>query len=122
MVLFETRLQSFQNLNALFDRGFGDIDFLEAPRQRPIFFKNTPVFLIGGRAQAFEFAVGEYGFNQVGGIHGPTGCGTGTNNGMNFINKQHRSRVLFELGQNRLETFFKITAILGAGQQRTQIQ
>ncbi|MNC24850.1 hypothetical protein D3C75_729180 [compost metagenome] len=52
----------------------------------------------------------------------PTGCGTRTNNGMNFINKQDAVLILLKLFKQRFETFLKITTVFGARQQRTNIQ
>ena len=53
MVRFKTRFQALENFYRVRDRGFIDINFLEAPREGVILFKNAPVFGIGGCANAF---------------------------------------------------------------------
>ncbi|MNR19194.1 hypothetical protein D3C85_1359690 [compost metagenome] len=41
---------------------------------------------------------------------------------MDFIDKQDAAGVLLQLFQQRFKAFFKITAVFGACQQRTDIQ
>ena len=41
---------------------------------------------------------------------------------MDFVDEQHRARLLLELGKHRLQALFEITAILRTGDQRTEIE
>ncbi len=122
VVRFILRLQAVDNLYRLFDRRLGDINFLEATRQSTVFLKDVAELLIGGRAHHADLAAGEQRFDQVCGINLSTRRGTRPDNGVDLVDKQNAVAVLFELLQQRLETFLKVTAVLGAGQQRANIQ
>src|SRR5438046_2381006 len=54
VVRLETRLQAAQDCDCLLDRRLGDVDLLEAPRQRMILFEHAAVLVVGRRADAFQ--------------------------------------------------------------------
>ncbi len=122
VVLFETVLQAAQDIAGLIDGRFDHVDFLETTRQRPVLFEDVAVFLIGGRADAFQITGRQRRLEQVRGVHGPARSRTGADDGVNFVNEQHGVRLLAQLRQHRLEALLEIAAILGAGQQRAHVE
>ncbi len=41
---------------------------------------------------------------------------------MNFINKQNRTRIITNFGDNALQALFEITTIFGASDQRAHVE
>lgn len=117
VVRFILGLQAVDDLNGLFRRRFGDIDLLEAARQSAILFEDVAELLVGGRADHPDLAARQQRFDQVGGIHLPTGSRTGADDGMNFIDEQDAVLILLQLLEQRLEAFLEVAAVFGAGQQ-----
>ena len=115
-------LQATQNLDRIFNARLGNIDLLEPAHQRAVLLKVIAEFLVGGRANAPERAALQRGLQQVGRIHGTTGCRARTDDGMNFINKENRIRMGLKFRDHSLDAFFKITPIASAGQQRPKIK
>ena len=72
VVLFKTGFQALENFDGFGHGGLDDIDFLEAARQRGIFFKNAPVLGEGGGTNALELARRKRGLEQVAGVQGAT--------------------------------------------------
>ena len=56
VVLLKPRLETLQNLNGLVDRGFVDIDLLEATRQGVVLLEDATVLVVGGGANAAQAA------------------------------------------------------------------
>jgi len=54
VVLLVDRLQPPQDLDGFGDRGFGDLDFFEPPRQGAVFLEVVFVLLVGGGADAAQ--------------------------------------------------------------------
>ena len=48
VMLFEPASQAMQNLHSLLNRGFDDIDLLEAARQGPVLLEDAAEFGVGG--------------------------------------------------------------------------
>ncbi len=122
VVRFVLRFQAVDDLHRFFNGRFSNVDFLEATRQGAVFFENIAELLVGGRANYPDLAAGEQRFNQVGRIHLATRGSTGTDDSVDLIDKQDAVGILLQLFQQRFEPFFKITAVFGSGQQRTDIQ
>jgi hypothetical protein len=122
MVLFKMRLQTLQNLEGIFNAWFVNVDFLETPGQRAVLLENTPEFLKGRRANATDLAGTEHRLEQVRRIHHTARRRTGTNNGMNLIDKQYGMIFFFEIRQQSFETLLEITPVLGACQQSAQVK
>jgi hypothetical protein len=70
VVALEAVLQAAQDLHRLLDRRLGDVDLLEAARQRAVLLEDIAVFLIRGRADALEIARGQHRLQEIRGIHG----------------------------------------------------
>ena len=63
VMLFVAGLQAAQNVDRVLHRGLRDVDFLEAPRQCMIFLEYAAVLVVGGRADAAQFAIIESRFD-----------------------------------------------------------
>ena len=122
VMFLEARLQAFEDLHGFGHRRLDHVDLLEAPCQRAVFLEHATVFLERGRTDTAQLTRCQHRLDQVAGIHGATGCRTGTDDGVDFVDEQHRARMLLQLGQHRLQALLEIAAILGAGDQRTEVQ
>ena len=122
VVRFVLRFQTVDDLHGFFNRGFSHIDFLETTRQGTIFLKDVAELLIRCGTNHADLTAGEQRFDQVSGIHLATRGRTGTDDGVDLIDKQNAVGVLLELFQKRLKAFFKIAAVFSARQQRANIQ
>jgi hypothetical protein len=122
VVFLEARLEALEDLDAVGDRRLDDVDLLEAPRQRAILLEHAAVFLERGRADAAQLAAGEHGLDQVGRVHRATRCGTGTDDRVDFVDEQDRAGLLLELADDGLEALLEVAAVLGAGNERTEVE
>jgi hypothetical protein len=122
MVLFVPGLEAPQNIHRVLHRGLGDVDFLEAPRQRVVLLENAAVLVVGRGTDAAQLAVGQGGLDEVRGIHDAARSRTGADDGMNLIDEQNGAGLLLDLGQHRLEALLEVAAVLGARHQRTHVQ
>ena len=122
VVGFVLRLQALQDLDRLAHGRLDDVDLLEAPGQRAILLEDPAVFLEGGRADAAQLAAGQHRLDQVGGVHGPAAGGTGADDGVDLVDEQDRVRQLLQRRQHALQALLEIAAVLGAGDQRAEVE
>ncbi|OPZ84661.1 MAG: hypothetical protein BWY75_02656 [bacterium ADurb.Bin425] len=80
-----------------------------------------PVLVHGGGADALKFTTSQCWFQNVGGVDGAFG-GTGTNQGMQFIDNQHDIAGSSDFIHDLFETLFELAAILGTGHQKTDVE
>ena len=104
------------------DRRLVDIDFLETPRQGPVFFDLVFVLLVGGRADAAQNTGLQRGFQQIGGIHRAAAGGPGADDGMHLIDKEDGVFLLLDGGHHAFQAFFKIAPVFGAGDQGAHVE
>ena len=122
VMLFVIGLQAAQNLDRVFHARFRHIDLLEPAHQGAVLFKVRAVFLIRGRADAFQRAALQGGFQQVRCVHRAAAGRARTDDGVDFIDKQDRVVMLFEFCNDRLEAFLEIAAITRTGEQRAHVE
>ena len=80
------------------------------------------VFIHGGGADRLQFATGEGGFHHIAGIHG-TGGGTGTDDLMEFVDKEDDFAFgALDFFDGAFEAFFKFTAEATAGEHAAEIK
>ena len=87
-----------------------------------VFIENRTVFVVSSRTDATQLSFCQCGFQQVGSIHGAAGNTSRSDNGMDFVHKQHRIRNLRQLFQHRFHPCFEVSSVLGARQQSAHIQ
>ncbi len=122
VVLLEARLQALEDLDAVGDRRLDDVDLLEAPRERAILLEHAAVFLERGRTDAAQLAVGEHRLDQVRRVHRAARRGTGADDRVDLVDEQDRARLFLELGDDGLQALLEVAAILGAGDQRAEVE
>ena len=122
VMLFEIRLQPLQDLDRIRHRWLCYVDFLETAGQRAIFFKVLTELFVRRRTHAAQFAALQGRFQQVGRIHRPTRCRTRTDHGVDFVDEQHRIRMIFHLCHYGLQPFLEITAVTRTSQQSPHIK
>ena len=122
VMLLEARLQSFQDLDRLCDRGLRHVDLLEPTRQRVILLEYHPVLVVRRRADAFERAGVERGLEQVRCVQRAAGRRAGADDRVDLVDEQDRLRIVDELLQHRLQALFEIAAVLRTGEQRAHVE
>ena len=122
VVRFEAALQAAQDGDGFLHRRLGHVDLLETARQGVIFLEYAAVFVVGGRADALQLPGGERGFEQVGRVQGPAGCGARADQRMDFVDEQDRVAIVQQLLQHRFQALLEIAAIFGAGEQCAHVQ
>ncbi|MNP21209.1 hypothetical protein D3C76_1138190 [compost metagenome] len=122
VMALEPALEPAQDAHGVFHRRLADIDLLEASRQGTVLLEDAAKLLEGSRANAANVARRQQRLEQVGCIHDPTRRRTGTDDGVDLIDEQDRLRAFAQLAEQRLETLLEVATVLGAGQQRTQVE
>ena len=122
VVLLEARAQPTQDLDGFGNRRLDDIDLLEAARERMVLLEDAAVLLVGRRADAAQLAVRQCGLDQVRGVHDATRGGARADHGVDLVNEQDGARQLLDFGQHGLQALFEVTAVLGARDQRAQVE
>ena len=122
MMLLEPRLEPVEDLDGFGDGGLADIDLLESSRQGSILLEDPAVFMVGRRSDAPQIAGCKHWLDEVGRIHDAAGRGAGADDGMDFVDEENCAFLFVQLREYRLQPFFEVAAILGTGEQRTEIE
>ena len=102
--------------------GFLNIDPLETPCQRRIFFNILSVFFIGRCAYDTQLAAGKRRFQNICGIQRTFRAAACTNQGMKFVNEQHNISMLLHRSDDTLHPFFKFAAVFRSRNQHGEIK
>ena len=121
-MILEARLEALQNLVGLRHGRLDHVDLLEPSRQRAILIEDAPILLIGRGAHALDLAGCQQRLEQVGCIHHPARCRARADDRVNLIDEEDRAFIFLELRQEHLEALLKVTPVLGARQQRAEIE
>ena len=122
MVQLVLLLEPAQDRDRVVDRGLGDVDRLEAPRQRRVLLDPLAVLVERGRADAVQVAARERRLQQVRRVHRPFGR-AGADERVHLVDEQHDLALRRgDLGQHRLEPLLELAAELGAGDERAEIE
>ena len=122
VVLFVPRLETLQYLEGFLHGGLHHIYLLEAPRERVVLFEDAAIFLVGGRANTAQLAIGKHGLDEIRGVHDATRSGTRTDDGVDFVDEEDGARLLVQFREHALQALFKVAAVLGAGNERAHVQ
>ena len=114
MVLFVVVTQSGQYLNGFGNRGRVDHNRLKPPGQCAIFFDVFTVFIDRCGTDTLNLSPRKRRLENIGSIEAALGT-AGTDNGVQFINKNYNIIIFLQLDHERLETLFELPAVLGAG-------
>ena len=122
VVLLVFVFQAAQDRDGVLDRRLGNEYRLEAPRQRGVLFDMLLVFVERGGADAMQLAARQRRLEQVGGVHGAVGL-AGADQRVHLVDEQHDAAVRgCDLVEHGLEPLLEFAAILGAGDQRAEVE
>ena len=122
MVFLKIGFEATQNFDRILDRGFVDVDLLEPAHQGPVLFKIVPVFFVGGRPHTAQKPTLQRRLKDIRSIHRAAAGRPGTNNRMNFIDKQDRPVGAFQFGHHGFQAFLEIAAVTGSGKKCAHIE
>ncbi len=112
---------ALQDLQRFLLRGLIHHHRLETPLQRRILFDVLPVLLQCRGADDLQLSPGQSRLQDIGRIQ----CAlrtAGTDNGMNFVNKQQDLTVILRLLNDPLDPLLKLAPVLGAGHHAGNVQ
>lgn len=113
--------QPLKDLDRMCGTGRLDDDRLEAAFEGVIFLDVLAVFVERGRADALQLATAERGLEHVGGVDRAFRT-TGTDQSVQFVDEQDRVLRTANFVHDRFDSFFKLTAILRAGDHHRQVE
>ncbi len=122
MVCLEHASDGPHHINGLGFIRFLHFHYLKAPGQSRIAFEVLFVLGPGGGGNGAQFAPGQSGLEQVGGI-ALSLFTAGTDHGVRLVDKEDdRLGRGFDFGDDRLQTIFKLAFYAGSGLQQSQVQ
>ena len=113
--------QTLQNFNGGLRRRLAYSHRLEPAFQSGILLDVLAVLVEGGGAHHTNFAPGQGGLEDVGGVHGPFG-GACAHDGVQLVDEEDHIAGLLHLVDGLLDTLFKLAPVFGAGHHARQIQ
>jgi hypothetical protein len=114
--------QAAQDGDRLLDAGLVDEHRLEAALEGGVLLDVLAVLVERRRADGVQLAAGEHRLEQVGGVHRPFGR-AGAHDGVQLVDEQDDLALgVLDLLQHRLQALFELAAVLGTGDQRTQVE
>ncbi len=121
VVLLVAVAQAGQDLDGLVDRGLVDADLLEAALQRGVALEVLAVLVQRGRADRLQFAAGERGLEDRGGVDRALG-GTGADEVVELVDEQDDVPALGDLLHDLLQALLELAAVLGPCDERRQVE
>ena len=122
MVRLVALLQAAQDGDRVRHRRLADEHGLEAPLERGVLLDVLAVLVERGRADAAQLAPGEHRLEHVGGVDGALGR-AGTDDRVQLVDEEDDlPRCGLDLGENRLQPFLELTAVLRPGEQRADVE
>ena len=119
---FVTRLESAQDGDGVIDRRFAHLHWLKASLERGVFLDMLAILVEGGRADAAQFAASKRGLEQLSRADRAFALSR-AHDGVQFIDEQNDAPFARRnFAQHGLEALFKLTAILRAREQLTNIK
>ena len=114
-------LEAAQDGDRFLNRRLGDVDWLEVPRQRPVFLDMFLVLVGRGDPDAVQFAARERGPEQVGRVHRlRLAC---ADEGVHLVDEQDDPSVRGgHLLQHSLQSLLGLAAVLCASDQRANVE
>ena len=115
-------LQSPQDRDCVLDGRLADVHRLEAPLERGVLLDVLAVLVERGRADRAQLPAREHRLEQVGGIHGSFGR-PGADDRVQLVDEQDdRALGVGDLLEHGLEAVLELPAVLGAGDQRADVE
>ena len=121
MVDFVALLEAAQNGDGILHAWFVNLHRLETTLQGRVLLDVFAIFVERGGSDAAQFPAGQLWLEQIGGIH-RTFAGTGSDNGVQFVDKQNDLAFAgSDFLQKGLEPFFKFPAIFRSGEHAAEV-
>ena len=120
-MLFVALADALEDLDRLFDAGLFDHDRLEAALERGVALDVLAVVVERGSADALQLAAGQRGLEDVGGVDSAFG-GAGADEHVHLVDEEDAVAGVLDLFDDLLEALFELAAVLGAGDERTDIE
>ena len=115
-------LEAAQDRDRVAGVGLADEDGLEAALEGGVLLDVLAVLVEGGRADGAELAAREHRLQKVGGVDGALG-GTGADDGVELVHEEDDLALGgLDLLENGLEPLLELAAVLGAGEQRADVE
>ena len=115
-------LEAAQDRDRVLDARLLDEHRLEAALERGVLLDVLAVLVERGRADGAQLAAGEHRLQQVGGVDRALG-GAGADDRVQLVDEQHDVAAgVLDLLEHRLEAVLELTAVLGAGDQRADVE
>ena len=114
--------QAAQDRDRLLDRGLVDEHRLEAPLQRGVLLDVLAVLVERRRADGVQLAARQHRLEQVGGVHRALRR-AGADDRVQLVDEQDDLALgVLDLLEHGLEPLLELAAVLGAGDQRAQVE
>ena len=122
MVGLVALLEPAQDRDRVLDGRLADVDRLEAALERRVLLDVLAVLVERGGADRAQLAAGEHRLEQVGGVDGALG-GAGADDRVQLVDEQDDLAVgLLDLLEDGLQALLELAAVLGAGDQRADVE
>ena len=115
-----SRRQALKYPHGLLDGRLGHVHRLEAPLERRILLDVLSILVQCGRTDALDFTTCQCGFEYVGCID-CTFSTTGTDERVQFVNKQDGVLSTANFVHNRLDTLFELTTVFCTSDHHREI-
>ena len=121
VVLLVALADAHQDVDGLLERRLLDHDRLEAALEGGVALDVLAVLVERRRADALELAAGERRLEDVGGVDRALGC-TGADERVELVDEEDRVVRVAELLDDLLEPLLELAAVLGAGDERADVE
>ncbi len=115
-------LDAAENADRVGDRRLADEHRLEAPGERRVLLDVLAVLVERGRADAVQRAAGEFGLDQVRGVHRAVGA-AGADQGVHLVDEQDDLALCrLDLLQHGLQALLELAAVFRAGDHGAKVE
>ena len=122
MVDLVALLEATEDRDRVLHAGLADEHLLEATLEGGVLLDVLAVLVEGRGADHAQLAAGEERLEHVPRVHGTLG-GTGADDGVQLVDEgDHLALGVGDLLEDRLQPLFELTAVLGAGDHRPQVE
>lgn len=116
-------LEATQDRDGVLDGRLGDQDLLEAALQGGVLLDALAVLVQRGGADHAELTAGEHRLEHVARVHRRVAAGARADDGVQLVDEGDDLPVaLLDLGEDGLEAFLELTAVLGTCDHRPEVQ
>ena len=116
-------LEATQDADGVLGRRLAHQHLLEAAFQRGVLLDVLAVLVERGRPDQPQLTAGQHRLDHVAGVHRRLAGGAGADDGVQLVDERDDlPRGVLDLVEDGLEAFLELTAVLGAGHHRAQVE